>query len=84
VTRCKTKKRHNSDEAGTSKRKKMVQETPQTNDDQKQQQQQPNESENTHDSDSDDEGRIWREGKAASEEKSRDEEFQEYLEELLL
>jgi hypothetical protein len=81
VTRCKTKKRHDSEESGPSKRKKMAQETPQTNDGETQQ---PNESENTHDSDSDDEGKIWREGNVASEEKSRDEEFQEYLEALLL
>lgn len=81
VTRSKTKKRHNNEKSGPSKIKKKAQETPQKNDDQKQQ---PNENENTEDSDSDDEGRVWREGNAASEEKSRDEEFQEYLEELLL
>jgi hypothetical protein len=75
------KKGHNSEEPGPSKRAKMAEETPETNDDQTQE---PNKSEDTHNSDSDDEGRIWREGNAASEEKSRDEEFQEYLEALLL
>jgi len=79
VTRNK-KKRQIHEESHPSKRNKKAQETP---DDQTQQ---VNTDEMTHDNDSDseDEGKVWREGKAVSEEKSRDEEFQEYLEELLL
>ena len=82
VTRNK-KKRQIHEELHPSKRKKEAQETPEESDDQTQQ---VNSDETTHDNDSDseDEGKVWREGKAVSEEKSRDEEFQEYLEELLL
>jgi hypothetical protein len=82
VTRNKNKKRHIHEESSPSKKQKKAQDTPEESDDQKQQ---VNTDKTTHnDSDSEDEGKVWREGKPVSEEKSRDEEFQEYLEELLL
>lgn len=84
VTRNKKNKRHTcEEESPPSKRKKKVQETQEESEDKKQH---ANTDETTHDNDSDseDESKVWRAGKAASEEKSRDEEFQEYLEELLL
>jgi len=83
VIRNKNKKGHIHEDSHPSKRKKKAQETPEESGDQKQQ---VNTDGTTHDNDSDseDEGKVWREGKVVSEEKSRDEEFQEYLEELLL
>lgn len=84
VTRNKTKKQHNHEESGPSKRKKNAEETPEKSYEDQKQQSDEDEKTCNDDSDGGDEGKIWREGNFASEEKSRDEEFQEYLEELLL
>jgi hypothetical protein len=80
VTRNKIKKSHNLEEPGPSKRKKKDEETPEKN--HEDQNQQPDKDEEVPDDDG--EAKVWKEREAASEEKSRDEEFQEYLEELLL
>ncbi|KDR23273.1 protein FRA10AC1 homolog isoform X3 [Zootermopsis nevadensis] len=80
VTRNKVEKYHNLEQPGPSKEKKRKDEgSPEENYDD--QEQQPNMDEEVPDGDSED--KVWRE-KEAAEEKSRDEEFQEYLEELLL
>jgi hypothetical protein len=78
--RNKMKKSHNLEEPGPSKKKKKDEETPEKNHEDKEQQ--PDNDEGEPDGDSED--KVWRDREAASEEKSRDEEFQEYLEELLL